>query len=169
MKESCREGIANHSDPESCGPHREVRREALTGAQAGWVLSFESNDRERRRCQVKRKATRTASPARDAGRLPGVGDPTHAGKLVAREPGDPGAACGLGKRRAGGGTQKGTPFANAAGKSDHCVVCAEQRVDREGSSPSGARMRSAVSERGGNASRAGREEGMEKPKRARRR
>src|SRR5580658_2896311 len=92
MKESCREGIANHSDPESCGPHREVRREALTGAQAGWVLSFESNDRERRRCQVKRKAKRTASPARDAGRLPGVGDPTHAGKLVAREPGDPGGA-----------------------------------------------------------------------------
>ena len=35
------------------------------------------------------------------------------------------------------------------------VVCAEQRVDREGSSPSGARMRSAISERGGNASRAG--------------
>jgi hypothetical protein len=35
------------------------------------------------------------------------------------------------------------------------VVCAEQRVDREGSSPSGARMRSVVSERGGNASRAG--------------
>jgi hypothetical protein len=30
-------------------------------------------------------------------------------------------------------------------------------------------MRSAISERGGNASRAGREEGMEKPKRARRR
>ena len=54
-------------------------------------------------------------------------------------------------------------------KSAAGVVCAEQRVDREGSSPSGARMRSAISERGGNASRAGREEGMEKPKRARRR
>jgi hypothetical protein len=34
-------------------------------------------------------------------------------------------------------------------------VCAEQRVDREGSSPSGARMRSAVSKSGGNASLAG--------------
>ena len=53
--------------------------------------------------------------------------------------------------------------------SERAVGCAEQRVDREGSSPSGARMRSTISERGGNASRAGREEGMEKPKRARRR
>jgi hypothetical protein len=35
------------------------------------------------------------------------------------------------------------------------IVCAEQRIVQEGSSPSGARMRSAISERGGNASRAG--------------
>ena len=46
-----------------------------------------------------------------------------------------------------------------AEKSAEAVVCAEQRVDREGSSPSGARMKSAISKRGG----------MEKPKRARRR
>jgi len=55
-------------------------------------------------------------------------------------------------------------------KSAEAVVCAGQRVVQEGSSPSGARMRSVISERGGNASRAGGEkEGMEKPKRARRR
>jgi hypothetical protein len=48
-------------------------------------------------------------------------------------------------------------------------VCAEQRVDREGSSPSGARMRSAVSKSGGNSSLPGRVEGMERPERARRR
>jgi hypothetical protein len=46
----------------------------------------------------------------------------------------------------------------AGRESERPVVCAEQRVDREGSSPSGARMRSAVSERGGNASRAGEKE-----------
>ena len=40
-------------------------------------------------------------------------------------------------------------------KSDSPVVCAGQRVVQEGSSPSGARMRSVISERGGNASRAG--------------
>ena len=48
-------------------------------------------------------------------------------------------------------------------------MCAGQRTDREGSSPSGARMRGAISKDGGNASLAGEEEGMAKPKRARRR
>jgi hypothetical protein len=37
-------------------------------------------------------------------------------------------------------------------KSDPSIVCAEQRMNQEGSSPSGARMRSAVSKSGGNAS-----------------
>jgi hypothetical protein len=46
---------------------------------------------------------------------------------------------------------------------------AEQRAVREGLSPSGARMRSAVSKSGGNASLARGVEGMEKPTRARRR
>ena len=48
-----------------------------------------------------------------------------------------------------------TADVNVQEKSDCAVVCAEQRVAQEGSSPSGARMRSAISERGGNASRAG--------------
>jgi len=38
------------------------------------------------------------------------------------------------------------------GGADKPVVCAGQRIDQEGSSPSGARMRSAVSKSGGNAS-----------------
>lgn len=49
------------------------------------------------------------------------------------------------------------------------IVCAGQRTGLEGSSPSGARMRGAISKGGGNASSAGEEEGMAKPKRARRR
>jgi hypothetical protein len=44
---------------------------------------------------------------------------------------------------------------NGGGESYSGVVCAEQRVDREGSSPSDAQMRSAVSKSGGNASLAG--------------
>jgi hypothetical protein len=35
------------------------------------------------------------------------------------------------------------------------LLCAEQRIDREGSSPSGAQMRSAVSKSGDNTSLAG--------------
>ena len=41
MKESYSEGRADHAGPESCGAHREVRVEALTGESAGWVLSRE--------------------------------------------------------------------------------------------------------------------------------
>lgn len=41
MKESHREGLATHPDPESCGAPREGRTEALTGAHVGRVLSRE--------------------------------------------------------------------------------------------------------------------------------
>jgi hypothetical protein len=89
------------------------------------------------------------------------------------------AACTQGKR-----TQHGKPLgvvgddqpdagdgqAGRLGVAERLVVCAGQRVVQEGSSPSDARMRGVISERGGNASRAGeRKEGMERPKRARRR
>ena len=41
MKESCAEGLATHSDPESCGSSRKWDIEALTGVRAGRVLSRE--------------------------------------------------------------------------------------------------------------------------------
>jgi hypothetical protein len=41
MKESYGEGVATHTDPESCGAAREGRVEALTGARAGRVFSRE--------------------------------------------------------------------------------------------------------------------------------
>src|SRR6266700_3752499 len=97
MKESHRKGVANRPDPESCVRHRKVRREALTGAHAGWVLSPEKGDLERRRRQAARKAIRTESIAQDSGRLHGVADPTHAWKLDAREPGGPGVVRSLEK------------------------------------------------------------------------
>lgn len=43
MKESYGEGLASHTDPESCGAVRENRVEALTGARAGRVFSRESS------------------------------------------------------------------------------------------------------------------------------
>jgi len=95
MKESYRKGVANRPDPESCATYREVWREALTGAHAGWVLSSEKRDVERRRCQAKRKAIRAGTLSQALDRLHGVVDPTHAWKLDVREPGDPGAARNL--------------------------------------------------------------------------
>ena len=41
MKESYGEGLATHTDPESCGAAREGGVEALTGARAGRVFSRE--------------------------------------------------------------------------------------------------------------------------------
>jgi RNA-directed DNA polymerase len=41
MKESHRKGPASHPDPESCGGRRKAPVEAVTGAQAGRVLSCE--------------------------------------------------------------------------------------------------------------------------------
>jgi len=41
MQESHRKGLANRPDPESCGGRRKAAGEALTGAQAGRVLSCE--------------------------------------------------------------------------------------------------------------------------------
>src|SRR5713226_5920695 len=43
MKESYGEGLATHTDPESCGAACEGSVEALTGARAGRVFSRESN------------------------------------------------------------------------------------------------------------------------------
>ena len=43
MKVLNRKGIANHTGPESCVAHREVRNEALTGEPAGQPSSRESN------------------------------------------------------------------------------------------------------------------------------
>ena len=42
MKESYGEGLASHTDPESCAGACKGEREALTGARAGRVLSRES-------------------------------------------------------------------------------------------------------------------------------
>lgn len=43
MKESYGEGVATHTDPESCGVVCKDRVEALTGARAGRVFSRERN------------------------------------------------------------------------------------------------------------------------------
>ena len=60
MKVSCNKGVASHVGPESCGDDREIIVEALTGEDAGRVLSldsFSSGTVECRRFRVRRKAT----------------------------------------------------------------------------------------------------------------
>jgi|SRR5579864_3864383 len=72
MKESYGEGLATHTDPESCGVAREGGVEALTGARAGRVFSRESDTlrdadavgESGRLHQVRRYGETPLSPAR---------------------------------------------------------------------------------------------------------
>ncbi len=97
MKEPCGEGVAIHTDPESCGDASNGVAEALTGARTGQVLSHEIHFSSRcRRCGTRRKATLSGSIAREAGRPCGVEDLEHVRKHTTREPGEPMLAFGWG-------------------------------------------------------------------------
>lgn len=90
MEVSYSEGVAIHTGPESCVVVREGRREALTGEGAGRVLSRERDDRPgRRRSSRMRKATSDTPLSQGAFESRAVGDPVHARKHLARNPGDP--------------------------------------------------------------------------------
>ena len=90
MKVSYNEDLASRIGPESCVHSREEVREALTGGCAGQVLSRESRLTPGcRRRQNVRKATHNISISREMLWPRVVGDPVHARKLSAREPGGP--------------------------------------------------------------------------------
>lgn len=70
MKESYGEGLATHTDPESCGATCEGGVEALTGARAGQV------------CSRERAFLRGADAVRRSGRP----HPTHRYREMRRDP-----------------------------------------------------------------------------------
>ena len=131
MQVHCGEGLATHTDPESCVWSRKAPGEALTGESAGQVLSRERGFASGcRRRQLDRKATRNISISQEMFRLRVVVDPVHAWKLSAREPGDPvsgrsGWRCG--PRRE---SQGSTTAMNGHGKSDR-PICTEEAVEQE--------------------------------------
>jgi RNA-directed DNA polymerase len=69
MKESHGEGLANHTDPESCGCRREAAVEALTGAHADQPLS----------CEIKESGTPTLSSQAEGNTECGVNRESHLG------------------------------------------------------------------------------------------
>lgn len=108
MKVPYVEGLASHDDPESCGGDREVTTEALTGESVGQVLSRENRlTPGRRRVLSRRKATRCSLLSRELQRPRVVGDPGHARKLFAREPGDPTFGLGQNLTRSARRTPRG--------------------------------------------------------------
>jgi len=154
MQESHGKGPASHPDPESCVGGREAGSEALTGAHAGQPSS----------CEIIHSGVPT--PLSDAEGHTGIdatgepiSDPAQSQTLCMRGHSShgnreiPTSSTPWVDRLEKAASR--TPRMNAVGKSDGLIVCAGQRDGQEGSSPSGARMRSAVSESGGNASLAG--------------
>jgi hypothetical protein len=89
MKESYSEGVAIHTGPELCVASRKAGCEALAGVRAGRPLSPEITQTGVPSCSLMRKATPCPSVAREGQGPHGAGDPAHARKHLAREPGDP--------------------------------------------------------------------------------
>jgi hypothetical protein len=89
MQESYRKGLASHPGPESCVGGRKSAGEALTGAHAGQPLSCEIKYSGVPTPSSERKATPQVALWQAADGPHAVGDPAHAWKLLAREPGDP--------------------------------------------------------------------------------
>ena len=88
MKVPDSEDRASYAGPESCVACREERREALTGGPVGQPLSRESAiNQGADAVSVAEGNTLQSAIARTAGTLRGLRT-WHAGKLLAREPGD---------------------------------------------------------------------------------
>ena len=84
------EGVAIHTDPESCAGHgREAVREALTGARIGEVLSGESNAvRGADAVVASRRQQARVRHCEDLGHPASSLDPKHVRTSLVREPGD---------------------------------------------------------------------------------
>ena len=92
MKESYREGVANHPGPEPCEGSREAALEALDSGICR--LGIELGNRAVQGADGVKQYGRQDEVCgiASAPRPSGVEDPMHAEKLHAREPGDPTAA-----------------------------------------------------------------------------
>src|SRR5438046_3953629 len=91
MKESHSEGVANHTDSESCGKTREGLAEALTGEDTGRAIEPRNLLREAdavATCGRQQPECRQ----REALRVPRGRSPWHVRTRYAREPRDPGFA-----------------------------------------------------------------------------
>ena len=91
----CSEGLAIHTDPESCAVAREGIGEALTGARVGGVSSGVSNIvRSADAVVVCRRQQAEVRHREDHSRSASSLDPQHARTSLVREPGDLRSALG---------------------------------------------------------------------------
>src|SRR5215469_12888732 len=156
MQESHGKGPASPPDPESCVDGRKAGGEALTGAHAGQPSSCEiiqsGVPTPLSEAEGHTGIDATGKPNSDPAQSKTLrmrGNSLHGNREIPTLPVADGAT---------GRPEKATSRTSGmhgAGKSDGCIVCAGQRDGQEGSSPSGARIRGAISESGGNSSLAG--------------
>ena len=92
MKESYREGPANHSGPEPCECSCKAALEALDRGICGLGIELRNHAFQEAHGVAQPEGNMAARDNASAQRSCGVLDPTHAEKLRAREPGDPTAA-----------------------------------------------------------------------------
>src|SRR5215472_5234689 len=95
MKESCSEGVANHTGPESCGGPRKGSAEALTGESTGRDIEPRNNCYfgTPTLCSDAEGNNHSTDIARCRG-VPRGRRPWHVRTRFAREPGDPAFARG---------------------------------------------------------------------------
>ena len=132
MKESYGEGLANHSDPKPCAGDREVPGEALVGAHAGEAIELRNSGSPAcRPDSLQGKATPEVPPHREG--------PTDA----AESKNPPMCGTSMHENRetppVSGGDAPERPEKDdhksgmhASGESDEPIVCAGQRMSREG-------------------------------------
>jgi len=94
MKESYREGVANHPGPSHADVIARWHPKRWTGVSVGWVLSSEIVWCREPTASGGTEGNNAACDSASAARPCGVKDPRHAEKLHAREPGDPVVARG---------------------------------------------------------------------------
>jgi hypothetical protein len=100
MKESYREGVANHSGPAPCEGSRKAALEALDRGICRLGIELRNLSFQEAHGVGSSEGNIAARDNARAQRSCGVEDPMHAVKLHAREPGDP-AVARRGIRRAG--------------------------------------------------------------------
>lgn len=94
MQVSYSEGVASHTDPESCVGIREDAGEALTGERIGQPSSRESKIVPGADVFIITEGNMESAITRAPAQPGVVGDPEHVRKLFAREPG----GLGFGRR-----------------------------------------------------------------------
>ena len=105
MRESYGEGVATHPGPESCRRGRKAALEALDRGICRLGIELRNNRFGEPTVSGYQEGNIASGASASRVRPRGVGDPKHAEKLHAREPGGPVAARRGSAERAGGRTR----------------------------------------------------------------